>query len=454
MKAVSNPRSIEAFARTRARSKELFDRARKVMPGGVSHNARWTRPFPLFIKEADGAYIWDEDGNRYLDFGLGSASLLLGHKHPKVMSALKEQLEHGSGATACTERELEWAEIVQRLVPSAERVRFTGSGTEATLLAMRLARAYTHRPKIVKFQGHFHGWHDYTMVAHREPFDQPASAGIPAGVLGETLVASIDEPIESLKVLLERDDVAGVILEPSGAGWGTVPVDDRFLREVRQLTADAGVVLIFDEMITGFRVAPGGSQAKFGLRPDLTTLGKILTGGLPGGAVAGKAEIMELLSPMEGARPDYVFHFGTFNASPLSAVAGVTTLDIVADGTPNKQADKYAADLRASVGALVDELEINGFVYGQSSWFHVFLAPHGQAAQSRTVSMPPHEYLRMPVDLIQRLHWEMRLCGVNLLTYNGGVTSAAHGAPELDLAVEAFESVLHTLRDDHVVATR
>ena len=286
---------------------------------------------------------WDIDGNEYVDYGMGSASLLLGHAHPEVTAALAAALGDGSHFGAPTESMLEWGERVCALMPCADKVRFVGSGAEATMLAMRVARAYTGKEKIVRWESHYHGWHDYVMPGNLPPFDVPASTGIPQGAIDSVIVLPTD--LAALENALNRDDnIAGVITEASGASYGTVPLPEGFLDGVRRQTRAHGVVMILDEVITGFRWAPGGAQQRLGVDPDLCTMAKILTGGLPGGAVAGRDEVMAVMHQTGDSRHDRyerVLHGGTFNANPYAAAAGNAALRLVAAGEYNDQADPH-----------------------------------------------------------------------------------------------------------------
>ena len=293
---VTTPAGRDPYSDGRPRSARLHAEALKVFPSGVTHDSRQLAPFPLYIVRAEGSRKWDVDGHEYLDFVMGHGALLLGHCRPEVVAAVQAQVGRGTHPGACTELELEWGKRVQAMVPCAERVRFTSSGTEATLMAMRLARAATGKERIAKFNGHFHGWHDYAQIGQAPPFDVPASAGIPKSV-GETIVSLDPRDEECItRVLESASDIAALILEPSGASWGTVPLRAGFLQWVRDLTSRLGILLIFDEVITGFRYAPGGAQQHYGATPDLTVLAKILAGGLPGGAVVGRADVMEYLA--------------------------------------------------------------------------------------------------------------------------------------------------------------
>ncbi len=279
----------DAFAQRFPQSLALARRAATVFPGGVTHDSRHFVPFAVGVERAEGAHKWSVDGHELVDYWMGHGALLLGHNDPQIAAAVQAQLERGTHYGASHPLELAWGELVLRLVPSAERVRFTSSGTEATLMALRLARAFTGRSRIVKFQGHFHGWHDYVAYGISPPFDAPNSSGIPAETLSTMLLAPPNDLAAVRAHLDARDDVAAVILEPGGGSNGLIPPDLDFLRGLRALTAERGVVLIFDEVITGFRYAPGGAQQRYGITPDLTTMAKILAGGLPGGAVAGRA---------------------------------------------------------------------------------------------------------------------------------------------------------------------
>ncbi|HEX8966886.1 MAG TPA: aminotransferase class III-fold pyridoxal phosphate-dependent enzyme [Chloroflexota bacterium] len=333
--AVSVPSTIDDTFRKRfARSAELYQRSRKAIAGGITHDSRNFAPFPIYVERAEGSRKWDVDGNELIDHWMGHGALLLGHNHPRVTAAVAEQIQRGSHYGACHELEVAWAEQITRMIPSAELVRFTMSGTEATMLAMRDARAFTGREKIVRFAGHFHGWHDYAMVGYQPPFDTPTSTGVPAAV-GESMLIAYPNSIDSVRGLLDAHpaEVAAVILEPGGGSNGIIPTDTQFLRDLRALTTERGVVLIFDEVITGFRYSPGGAQQLYGIVPDMTTLAKILAGGLPGGAVVGRRDILDVQAfkgELHRDRFERVLQQGTFNANPLSAAAGVTALQVVA----------------------------------------------------------------------------------------------------------------------------
>ncbi len=334
------------------------------------------------------------DGHQYTDYVVGHGALILGHGHPQVVEAVREQMTQGTHLGAGTPHEIAWAELVQRLIPSAELTKFTSSGTEATMMAMRLARAYTGKDKILKFAGHFHGWHDYAVAGQTAPWDVPASAGVPGETLSTMVIAPVND-LDFVDARLAEGDIAGVILEASGASWAAIPHPPGYLQRLREITTKHGVVMIMDEVITGFRYSPGGVQEVEGVTPDLTTLAKILAGGLPGGAVAGKADIMNLLTFRDDAhwnRYNKVGHPGTYNANPLCAVAGVTALTILSDPAQQQYADALAVRLRAGFNRVLLHEEVPGFCHGESSMFHLVLgtptpvAPRTATCSSRRAS--------------------------------------------------------------------
>ena len=334
--------------------------------------------------------------------------------------------------------ESDWAEAVIRLVPSAQRVRFTSSGTEASLLALRLARAVTGCDKIVKLAGHFHGWHDQAAIGADPPFDQPDSAGLPAAV--PDFVAVIPADSGALADALSGGDVAAIILEPSGAAWGTAPLPDGFLAEARDLADGAGALLIFDEVVTGFRWAPGGVQAVTGVIPDLTVLGKILAGGMPGGAVCGRADVMDHIGVIPDD-PRRVTHPGTHNAHPLSAAAGVAALRLAASGEVQQACARRAELLRRELSAVFDRYGVAGCVYGESSTFHLQFghdgAPGGLDLATLKGGLPPR--------LSAALHCGMMLEGIHLF-HGSGFVSTEHADGDLERTVAALAATLPRLR--------
>lgn len=316
---------------TRSKSEQAFKEAQKVLPGGVNSPVRAFRSVggnPVFIEKAKGAYVWDIDGNQYIDYVASWGPAILGHAHPQVIRRIQEVAESGTSFGAPTLLETELAQLVIDLVPSIEKVRFVNSGTEAVMSAIRLARAYTGRSKIVKFEGCYHGHSDYLLVkagSGAATHGIPDSAGVPAGMVSETLNARYND-LDSVRQLFEQypKDIAGILIEPVAGNMGCVPPVPGFLEGLRELADTYGACLVFDEVMTGFRVALGGAQAHYGVLPDITCLAKVIGGGLPVGAYGGKTEIMACVAP-EGP----MYQAGTLSGNPLAMAAGIETLKLL-----------------------------------------------------------------------------------------------------------------------------
>ncbi|MCE2463002.1 MAG: aminotransferase class III-fold pyridoxal phosphate-dependent enzyme [Dehalococcoidia bacterium] len=439
----------EAYIRKNPGSAELYPRFKDVFPGGGGgHDMRVAEPFPICIARGQGTRLWDVDGNEYIDFGLGSASLLLGHSHPAVVEALVQAAPRGSQFSHPHEAELEWGERVCNLVPCADKVRFVGSGAEATMLSMRVARAYTGKEKIVRWESHYHGWHDYAMPGSLPPFDVPASTGVPRGVMDSVIVLPPD--LDALERTLANDNnIAGVITEGSGASYGTVPLKSGFLEGVRKLTRQYNVVMILDEVITGFRWSPGGLQQKIGLDPDLCTMAKILTGGLPGGAVAGSDEIMRVIAQTGDSHHDRfqrVSHGGTFNANSYAAATGNAALKIVATGEMQETADRMAERLRVGLREIVDRYEVAACVYGDSSTFHVYFG-------ARSIEGFDAGTLKdQPLDIQNAFRQALQVRGVDLMSRTSGVLSGVHTEADIDRSLEAFDGAFKAMVDEGLVS--
>lgn len=442
---------VEEFTERFASSKALHERAHGAIAGGIAHDGRYQRPFPIYVDRADGAYKWDIDGRTLIDYAVGHGSLILGHGDPDVRAAVHAQLDRGTHFGAGHELEIAWAEKIAELVPSAERVRFTASGTEANLLAMRLARTATGRDTVLKFEGHFHGWSDYVAKGEKPPFEDAGVPGIPDDVLRTVAVVPANDPA-MLEERLSQGDVAVILIEPSGASWGMVPLADGFLEQVRELTRRTGTILLFDEVITGFRWSAGGAQRRYGITPDMTTLAKIVAGGLPGGAVTGRADLMDYLAfkdePGWGKRK--ISHPGTYNANPLSASAGIACLDKCADGAVQEHCDALAASLRAGLNGVLERHAVDGAAWGESSVFHVLLGERvsnrvagdlrrPEGVDGETLKASAKAGLAMPLAMA------MELEGVDLFA-GGGMLSAAHTTDDVTFTVEAFDRALSRLR--------
>jgi glutamate-1-semialdehyde 2,1-aminomutase len=351
---------------------DLAARAQRVLPGGATHTARSYDP-RIYVARSSGSRKWLIDGTELIDYTMGHGALLLGHAHPAVVEAVREQVTRGTHYGAANPLEVEWAELITTLLPSADKVRFTASGTEAVMLALRVARAATGRDRVVKLEEHFHGWSDVVSAFVGEDGSIQTPPGVPQ-ILGDlTTVVPTGDP-SALEAALGRRDVAAVILEPSGAHYGRIPLDPAFISAARAACSATGTVLVFDEVVTGFRVSPGGMQAVLGITPDLSVLGKVMAGGLPGGAVAGRADLLELLATT-------IQHPGTFNANPLSAAAGIATLRLVASGVPQRTADTYAVNLAREWSGALLAAGIPGEVTRMSSILHIKLTDPGAHAR-------------------------------------------------------------------------
>jgi glutamate-1-semialdehyde 2,1-aminomutase len=433
-------------------SRRLAEQARGVFPGGVTHDLRALEPFPVYVDRALGAHKWDVDGHQLIDYWSGHGAILLGHSHPAVVEAVQHQMGRATHPGACHELEIEWGQWVQRLVPSAERMRFTASGTEATLMALRLARIVSGRPRVLKFAGHFHGWHDGVVPGADPPYDGAPVPGVPRAVAAATAVVPPNDPAAVERALASDPDIGCLILEPTGGHWGQVPIRGEFLRALREITTHFGVLLIFDEVITGFRVSPGGAQAHYGVTPDVTTLAKILAGGLPGGCVAGRADVLAALEVRPG-KPK-MRHPGTFNANPLSAAAGIATLQLVATGEPCRRANETARLLRHRLNGLFAERRWDWVAYGEFS--AVRLLPNYSGPRPQGDDFLPHDgafdRLDGPRDvrLVHAFRRAMLLHGVDLPGL-GGMTTAAHADADVERTVAGVAATVEALRAEGVV---
>jgi glutamate-1-semialdehyde 2,1-aminomutase len=360
-----------------------------------------------------------------------------------VVAAVAEQMARGTHYGAESELSLQWAALVQELFPSIERLRFTASGTEATMLALRLARAYTGRPVVVRLAGHYHGWHD---LLARDSAADGSPPGVYAGLLDATIVLPADiARIEA--TLQERSDIAAVILEPTGASYGALPLPDGFLRQLRALTSTRDVLLICDEVVTGFRVAPGGAQQRTGVRADLTALAKVLAGGLPGGAIGGRAEIMRHIAfeDADWNRAHKIRHNGTFNANPLSAAAGVATLARVAGGEPGARAAALGQQLIDGLNGLLRERGLRGWAaYGEASIFHLVAGSSIDFAPGELAPNTPVAELKSGGDpeLLRLLRLGLNNHGVDLMRGRSGFLSAAHTEQDIAATIAAFAATL------------
>jgi len=433
------------------KSKQLFERAKKVIPGGVNSPVRAFKAVggdPLFIARGQGSRIYDVEGNEFIDYVCSWGPLILGHCHPQVMEALRRVLETGTSYGAPTEREVELAELICEAFPSIEKVRLTNSGTESTMAALRLARGFTGRSMIVKFEGCYHGHGDSLLVKAGSgvaTLGLPDSPGVPAELAKFTLTCLFNS-LASVQTVFEqhRDQIAALIVEPVAGNMGCVPPQPGFLEGLRKITTEAGSLLILDEVMTGFRLAYGGAQALYNLQADLTTLGKVIGGGLPVGAYGGRKEIMEHVAPLGP-----VYQAGTLSGNPLAVTAGIETLKILKQPGIYESLEKHARMLQEGLVEAANKAGVSVRANRVGSMFTLFFAPQ-QSSNSGTLDCG----LGAPVtdwpsakesDTKQfgRFFREMLRRGVYLAPsqFEAGFLSVAHSSSDVRKTVEAAQDV-------------
>ena len=421
-----------------SRSQQLFEQAQRVIPGGVNSPVRSFRAVegtPPFIARGQGARVWDVDGNEYIDF-LGSwGPLALGHAHPAVVEAVQRAAADGTSFGAPVEQEVQLAEIVCQAFPSVDMLRLVNSGTEACMSALRLARAFTGRSKIVKFAGNYHGHADGLLVQAGSgalTHGIPTSAGVPASYAAETLVATYND-IASVETLFDAwpDDIAAVIVEPVAGNMGVVPPADGFLDSLRAITEVYGALLIFDEVITGFRVGYGGAQALFGITPDITTMGKIIGGGLPVGAYGGRRDVMQMVAPLGP-----MYQAGTLSGNPLAVAAGVATLTELQRPGVYEQLEATAVRFTEGVAAAFGRAEVPSTINRVASMFTGFFNPGPVTSLAQVEQSDTAIYGRYFHALLDR--------GVYIAPsqFEAGFVSIAHTDADIDRAVVAVGDAL------------
>ena len=422
-------------------SLSLYERAQELMPGGVSSPVRAFRAVggqPPFIEKGAGAYLYDVDGNRYIDYVLSWGPLILGHADPRVIGALNKAAARGTSFGAPSPLEVELAELVQSFMPNLEMLRFVNSGTEATMSALRLARAFTGRDKIIKFQGNYHGHSDMLLVQAGSgvaTLGLPDSPGVPATTTANTLAAPYND-LNAVKALFEQfpGEIAAVILEPVAGNMGLVPPQDGFLQGLRDITAADGALLLFDEVMTGFRVHPGGAQALYNVQPDLTTLGKVIGGGLPVGAYGGRREIMEMVAP---SGPMY--QAGTLSGNPLAMTAGIETLKAIQDPTIWQQMEATAETLVQGLQQAAQKAAVPASSCRVGTMFGLFFSEKPvtnwqDASQANTDHFK--RYFQMMLE--ERIYLAPS-------QFEAGFVSTAHGEAEVETTIRAAEKAFRAL---------
>lgn len=424
----------------KVRSQELFERAKKVLSGGVNSPVRAFKPYPFFVNRAKGSKLYTVDGDSYIDYCMAYGPLISGHSFEEVLNAVREQLAKGTLYGAPTELEVDFSELISKSVPCMEMLRLVNSGTEATMHAIRLARGFTGRKKIIKFEGCYHGSHDYVLVkagSGATSFGTPDSLGIPEETTRNTLVIPYNN-FQVLEDVIKREgyDIAAVIIEPVIGNAGLILPRNEYLNHIRKLTKDHGIILIFDEIITGFRLALGGAQEYYNIKPDMATLGKILGGGFPIAAFGGRKEIMQYLSPS-----GKVYQAGTFSGNPISVTAGYSVLQILSEkqGEIYPALEKNCGELKKALEDLASDYHVEAQVGNIASMFQIFFS-----------SEPVIDYTSAKLSDTKKFYMyfqELLKQGVFIppSQFETCFLSIAHTEDDLERTIHAFDSALHAV---------
>ncbi|MEC7837357.1 MAG: aspartate aminotransferase family protein [Chloroflexota bacterium] len=419
--------------------------ATKVMPGGNTRTTQWMDPYPFFVDKAKGMYIYDIDGNNYLDFMLNATTLILGHANPEIVKALSDQIEEGTVYSVPTDGQTKLADILVGRIPSMDKVRFTNSGTEATMMAIMASRSFTKKTKIAKFEGGYHGTHDHVSVSvypKKSDLNPETHPGIPeysfqpSSILDDVIVLPYND-IEKSKELITKfkDDLSCIIMEPIISNFGYLPLDIDFLKFIRNITEELGIVLIFDE-IQSFRVSRGGAQESFNITPDMTTLGKIIGGGLPVGAFGGKEEIMELFDPT--SKKYDIAHAGTFNGNPLTMEAGVAVMSNLTDKNFN-QMNSLGERLRDRLKSVFDEIDLPVQVTGYGSLFGINF--------NQNKILDYRTFIENNSEMTKILFSYLRNNGVLLQLKNAGALNILMNDKEIDYFVDKTREIATQIKE-------
>lgn len=422
------------------KSELLYEKAKELMPGGVNSPVRAFKPYPFFTSHAKGSKLHDVDGNVYIDYCMAYGPLILGHAHPQIIGAVREQLEKGTMYGTPTEAEVRLAELITSVVPCIEMLRLVNTGTEATMHAIRAARGYTRRDKIVKFEGCYHGAHDYVLVkagSGATTFGAPTSLGVPEDTTKNTIVLPFND-VESFKRVVDqnRGEIATVIVEPVVGNAGVILPKEGYLQTIRKITKEEGIVLIFDEVITGFRLALGGAQEYYGVIPDMATLGKIMGGGFPIAAFGGKKEIMELISPL-----GKIYQASTFSGNPVSVTAGLMTLSILMENqnTLYKQLEQMGGKIREGLRDIVEDAEVPAHVNGITSMFQIFFTDQPVVDYVAAQGSDKAKFMRYQLELMKRGVFvppsQFETCFISTAHTNEDITKTLE---EMDSAIRAL----------------
>ncbi|MFQ5819266.1 MAG: aspartate aminotransferase family protein [Candidatus Heimdallarchaeota archaeon] len=437
---------MNKFLERTPKSRAINIAAQRVLPGGNSRNAVYFKPYPIYVAQGKGCRIYDVDSNEYIDFLNNYTSLILGHAYPSVIAAVQAQLNMGTSFGASTELEAQLAEMIHQRMPAIKQLRYTNSGSEATLNAIRAARAFTGKPKLAKIEGGYNGSHDSVQVSVRPPIHLagskthprsiPDAAGIPDGVVKDILVLPFNNgPTAEQLIQNHAKDLAAVIVEPILGAGGVIPPREDFLNVLREVTEQHDVLLIFDEIIT-FRIAKGGAQERYNVRPDLTTLGKIIGGGFPVGAFGGREDIMMLFSP--NREPPILPHSGTFNGNPITLVAGITTLNELTSSVYEKL-EAGCIRLRSHLTEVFEEVGVKAQVTGEASLFNIHFT-NQEIIDYRDAAAADKELASLLfLDLLNR--------GISLAPRGMGCLSTPMTKKELEALIIAVKASLMELRE-------
>jgi glutamate-1-semialdehyde 2,1-aminomutase len=430
------------------RSRQLHESALDTFPGGVSHNIRYFDPHPIYVDSADGSHVRDVDGNEYVDFWMNHMASVLGHSYPDVVEAVTEQATNGLHYGTPNEAALELGRRITDVIPSADRIQFCASGTEATMYAVRLARANTDRNHVLKVQGGWHGGNTDLSAAIHSPFPEPETAGLPPGP-GEHVHSFPLNDEDSVLELLERHegDVAAIVIEPMLLAGGGVQATESFLRFLRKQCDERGILLLFDEVVTGFRVSPGSYQARIGVDADLTTLGKAVGGGLPVGALAGRADLFEAARPDRDVPPEdrVIAGGGTFSMNPMTATAGLATLDVIKDEPVFEYTESQAQRVRDGLSDVFEDAGVHAEVLGTNSLFLSHFQPRTKLDSVAAVETETNR------EALTEYHRRLLDRGFYFLPGHMGSVSYQTSPEELDSLLDAAESVVTDLKREDIL---
>jgi glutamate-1-semialdehyde 2,1-aminomutase len=442
---------FDAYRQKTPLSENLFKRSKEVMPGGISHNIHYFRPYPFFVKKGEGSKIWDVDGNEYTDLWMGHYTHILGHHSDVIIEAIERQSKEGIHWGIVFEKQVEWAELIQELIPCAEMVRFCCSGTEATMYAVRLARAFTGKKTILKIAGGWHGANADLSFGIKMPYEREESLGLFPELQQHTRVIFFNDLHKSLEIIDQnKKDLAGIIVEPVIGEGGFIPATMEYLKMLRSETERLGALLIFDEVISGFRVALGGAQEKFGIIPDLATLGKIMGGGFPVGALVGKREILEKTSPeIKGNKWEKIMiGGGTFSAHPFTAAAGLAMLQYLRDHEEEvyPPLEAKGEKVRKGIQEALHREGLNAVVTGIGSLFQTHFP-----FEKEVILNSPHSINQLTDIEKREVEFRIRMLtkGVHVM-HGGGGLSIAHSDEDIEIIVEAAREVAKEMNESKV----